>query len=45
MMPGIAALAEQTLTITNGPDTQTLEISDSGPGANRSAADIAEELI
>jgi flagellar hook-associated protein 1 FlgK len=40
-----AALAEQqTLTITNGSDTQTLEISDSGPGAIRSAADIAKEL-
>ncbi len=38
------ALAEQTLTITNGSDTQTLEISDSGAGATRSATDIAEEL-
>ncbi|MCG8552936.1 MAG: flagellar hook-associated protein FlgK, partial [Desulfobacterales bacterium] len=39
-----AALAQQTLTITNGSDTQTLDISDSGSGAARSAADIAEEL-
>ncbi len=39
-----AALAKQTLTITNGSDTQTLDISDSGSGAARSAADIAEEL-
>nr|WP_320015079.1 flagellar hook-associated protein FlgK [uncultured Desulfobacter sp.] len=38
------ALPEQTLTITKGSDTQTLEISDSGSGATRSAADIAEEL-
>lgn len=38
------ALAEQTLTIKNGSDTQTLEISDGGGGAGRSAADIAEEL-
>ena len=39
-----AALAEQTLTITNGSETQLLEISDSGAGAARSAGDIAEEL-
>ncbi|NDY70499.1 flagellar hook-associated protein FlgK [Desulfobacter hydrogenophilus] len=39
-----AALAEQTLTITNGSDTQTLEISDRGVDATRSAADIAKEL-
>jgi flagellar hook-associated protein 1 FlgK len=39
-----AALAQQTLTITNGSDTQTLDISDSGSGAVRSAADIADEL-
>jgi len=38
------ALAEQPLTITHGSDTQTLEISDSGSGAIRSAGDIAEEL-
>ncbi|WP_289019654.1 flagellar hook-associated protein FlgK [Desulfobacter postgatei] len=38
------ALAEQTLTITKGSDTQTLNISDSGAGATRSAADIAEAL-
>ena len=38
------ALAEQTLTITKGSDTQTLEISDTGSGAGRSAAEIAEEL-
>ena len=37
-------LAEQTLTITKGSDTQTLKISDSGSGAKRSAADIAEKL-
>ena len=37
-------LSEQTLTITNGSDTQTLDISDSGSGAIRSAADIAEAL-
>ncbi|WP_462271519.1 flagellar hook-associated protein FlgK, partial [Desulfobacter sp.] len=39
-----AALAEQTLTITNGSDTQTLDISDTGSGAGRSAAQIAEKL-
>ncbi|HAR34033.1 MAG TPA: hypothetical protein DCR95_08085, partial [Desulfobacter sp.] len=39
-----AVLAEQTLTITNGSDIQTLKISDSGAGATRSAADIAEAL-
>nr|WP_321399655.1 flagellar hook-associated protein FlgK [uncultured Desulfobacter sp.] len=39
-----AALAKQTLTITNGSSTQTLEISDSGAGAVRSAADIADAL-
>ncbi|MGD9825474.1 flagellar hook-associated protein FlgK [Desulfobacter sp.] len=39
-----ASLAKQTLTITNGSDTQTLDISDSGSGAARSAADIAKEL-
>jgi len=39
-----AALAQQTLTITNGSDTQTLDISDSGSGAARSAAEIAEKL-
>ena len=39
-----AALAEQTLTITNGSDTQTLDISDNGSGAARSAADIAQAL-
>lgn len=39
-----AALPEQILTITNGSHTQTLEISDSGGGATRSAADIAEAL-
>ena len=38
------ALAEQNLTITNGSDIQTLEIADSGSGAKRSAADIAEKL-
>ncbi|MDX9964317.1 flagellar hook-associated protein FlgK [Desulfobacter postgatei] len=38
------AMPEQTLTITKGSDTQTLEISDSGSGATRSAADIAEAL-
>lgn len=38
------ALAQQTLTITNGSDTQTLDISDRGSGAVRSAADIAESL-
>ena len=38
------ALPEQTLTITNGSDTQTLEISDNGSGATQSAADIAEAL-
>lgn len=37
-------LAEQTLTITNGSHTHTLKISDSGAGATRSAADIAEAL-
>jgi len=39
-----AALAKQTLTISNGSDTRTLDISDSGSGAARSAADIAKEL-
>ncbi len=39
-----AAIAEQTLTITGSGGTQTLEISDSGSGATRSAADIAEAL-
>ena len=39
-----AALAEQTLTITNGSDTQILDVSDNGSGATRSAADIAQEL-
>ncbi|WP_321495797.1 flagellar hook-associated protein FlgK [uncultured Desulfobacter sp.] len=38
------ALAEQTLTITNGSDTQTIEISDRGDDAIRSASDIAEQL-
>ena len=39
-----STLAVQTLTITKGSDTQTLKISDSGSGAKRSAADIAEKL-
>ena len=39
-----STLAVQTLTITNGSDIQTLEIADSGSGAKRSAADIAEKL-
>ncbi|WP_320040933.1 flagellar hook-associated protein FlgK [uncultured Desulfobacter sp.] len=38
------ALAEQTLTITNGSNTQTLEIADNGADAIRSAAAIAEDL-
>jgi len=39
-----AALAKQTLTITNSSGTQTLNISDNGSGAARSAADIARKL-
>ena len=39
-----AALAQQTLTITNGSDIRTLEISDNDSGAARSAAGIAESL-
>nr|WP_320193718.1 flagellar hook-associated protein FlgK [uncultured Desulfobacter sp.] len=38
------ALPEQTLTITNGSSTQTIEISDTGADAIRSAAAIAEDL-
>ncbi len=39
-----AALSEQTLTISNGNDTWTLDIGDDGSDAVRSAADIADEL-
>ncbi len=39
-----AALGEQVLTITTSDGTQQLQISDSGSGAARSAADIAAEL-